>query len=41
MSKKRFHLGGKQSRKMFSKHASMTHRFNMPRGIPMRGGIRM
>lgn len=39
--KKRFKLSPRKSRKMFSRNASRTHRFNMPpKGIPMRGGIR-
>lgn len=31
-----------KSRRSFSKHASRTHRKNIaPRGMPMRGGIRL
>lgn len=41
MAKKRHKLDRRGSSKMFSKHASLTHKFNMPRGMPMRGGIRM
>lgn len=29
------------SRRSFSKHASLTHRKNMPQRLPMRGGIRL
>lgn len=29
------------SRKLFTKHASKTHKRNVPSRIPMRGGIRM
>lgn len=29
------------SKKHFSRHASKTHKFNVPRGTPMRGGIRL
>lgn len=40
--KKRHKMNGRGSRKMFSHHADKTHRFNLPpRGMPMRGGIRM
>lgn len=40
----RHKISGRKSRKMFSKHADKTHRRNMPgvpRGGPMRGGIRL
>lgn len=39
--KKRYKLKMAQSKAMFSHAADRTHRFNMPRGMPMRGGIRM
>lgn len=41
--KKRFKMSGKHSRKSFSKHADKTHVKNVaaPRGMPMRGGIRL
>lgn len=39
--KKRFKMDRGHSRHHFTKHGSRTHMFNMPRGIPMRGGIRM
>lgn len=39
--KKRFKLKSGQSKAMFSATADRTHRFNLPRGMPMRGGIRM
>lgn len=43
--KKRFKLQKGQSKKMFSRHADHTHKRNLPslppRGVPMRGGIRL
>ena len=30
-----------KSKRSFTKGASRTHKFNMPRSMPMRGGIRM
>lgn len=41
--KRRFKLGKRASKRMFSKHADRTNRKNMPapRKMPMRGGIRM
>lgn len=41
--KKRFKLDKHHSKRMFSKNADLTHKRNMPspRGMPMRGGIRM
>ena len=38
--KRRHKLSRHKSRKMFSKTASRTHKFNLS-GNPMRGGIRM
>ena len=39
---KRHKLGRKHSKKMFSRNADKTHVKNvLPRGNPMRGGIRM
>lgn len=40
---KRHKIGGRSSRKSFSKFADRTHKKNlpMPRKVPMRGGIRM
>lgn len=39
---KRHKLGRSQSKRMFSKHGSMTHSKNMgPSRNPMRGGIRL
>lgn len=29
------------SKRHFAKHASMTHKYNMPQRVPMRGGIRL
>lgn len=34
-------MSGRGSRKSFSKYASKTHRKNMPKRLPMRGGIRL
>lgn len=40
--KKRHKISGGESRRMFSRNADKMHRFNMPpRGMPMRGGIRL
>lgn len=38
---KRHKIGRSNSKHMFSKHASLTHKKNMPRKNPMRGGIRL
>lgn len=39
---KRRKLHGRHSRRMFTKHASKTHKRNVPpRRLPMRGGIRL
>lgn len=38
---KRHKMGSGRSRHMFSKHASRTHKKNMPGRLPMRGGIRL
>lgn len=38
---KRHKLSHHGSKKMFSKHASKTHKRNVPQRVPMRGGIRM
>lgn len=40
---KRMHLKRGHSKRMFSKHADMTHKRNLsqPRKVPMRGGIRL
>lgn len=38
---KRHKIGKRHSKHMFAKHADMTHKKNMPRRIPMRGGIRL
>ncbi|UDN67763.1 hypothetical protein [robinz microvirus RP_110] len=37
----RHKLSRQDSRHSFSRHASLTHRKNMPRALPMRGGIRL
>ncbi|UDN67739.1 hypothetical protein [robinz microvirus RP_105] len=34
-------MSSKHSKRSFSKHADLTHRKNMPRRLPMRGGIRL
>lgn len=38
---KRHKMSGHHSRHSFTKHGSRTHKYNMPRHLPMRGGIRM
>jgi hypothetical protein len=38
---KRHKMSRHGSEKHFSKHAKMTHNKNMPRRLPMRGGIRL
>jgi len=37
----RHKIGRSASKKSFSKHGAKTHAKNMPRRIPMRGGIRL
>ncbi|UDN67837.1 hypothetical protein [robinz microvirus RP_143] len=34
-------MSGKKSKRLFTKTASRTHQRNVPRGNPMRGGIRL
>jgi len=38
---RRHKIGGSKSKHMFKKHADLTHKKNMPKRIPMRGGIRL
>lgn len=38
---KRYAMGSRHSKHHFSKHASYTHKRNMPTRLPMRGGIRL
>lgn len=38
---KRHKISRPASKRHFSKHASRTHKRNVPRRLPMRGGIRM
>jgi len=38
---KRHKIGKAHSKSSFSKGASLTHKKNMPRRLPMRGGIRL
>ena len=38
---KRHKLARRAAKKMFSRTASYTHKKNVPRRLPMRGGIRM
>lgn len=38
---KRRKLSQPKSKKMFKKHADLTHKKNMPKRQPMRGGIRL
>nr|AVQ10286.1 hypothetical protein [Gokushovirinae environmental samples] len=38
---KRHSMSSHKSKRTFSKGASMTHKKNMPRKLPMRGGIRL
>lgn len=37
----RHKMGGHKSKRLFSKTGAMTHKKNMPRRQPMRGGIRL
>lgn len=39
--RKRGKISHSKSRRMFSKHAAKTHKRNVPKRLPMRGGIRM
>lgn len=39
--KKRMKMTKASSKKLFRKTASKTHKKNVPRGLPMRGGIRL
>lgn len=39
--KKRSKMTRSGSKKLFSKTASRTHKKNVPKAIPMRGGIRL
>jgi hypothetical protein len=34
-------MASHKSKSHFSRHASVTHKKNMPKRIPMRGGIRL
>lgn len=38
---KRFKMSGHSSKRLFTRTASRTHKKNMPKRIPMRGGIRL
>lgn len=38
---KRHKIPQRKSKKSFSKHADRTHKKNMPKRLPMRGGIRL
>jgi len=38
---KRHKIGSSKSKRMFSRTADATHKKNMPRRLPMRGGIRL
>lgn len=38
---RRHKLGSSHSKKMFSKHGDLTHKKNLPKRMPMRGGIRL
>lgn len=38
---KRHRIGHSKSKRIFRKHADLTHKRNLPRRVPMRGGIRM
>nr|AVQ10217.1 hypothetical protein [Gokushovirinae environmental samples] len=38
---KRQRMSKGSSRRHFSKHASKTHKRNVPKRLPMRGGIRL
>lgn len=38
---RRHKIGSGKSKSMFKRHADLTHKKNMPKRIPMRGGIRL
>lgn len=38
---RRHGLSKGHSKRMFSKHGSRTHKYNVPSRLPMRGGIRL
>lgn len=38
---KRHKLSSGHSKSMFKRHADLTHKKNMPKRVPMRGGIRL
>lgn len=38
---RRHKIGSGKSKSMFSRNADRTHKRNMPKRIPMRGGIRL
>lgn len=38
---KRSRIAPRKSKHSFSKHAAKTHKKNVPRRLPMRGGIRL
>lgn len=38
---RRHKIGSGHSKRMFRKTADLTHKKNMPKRIPMRGGIRL
>lgn len=40
-SMKRHKIATGKSKRQFSKHANLTHKKNMPKRVPMRGGIRL
>lgn len=39
--RRRSKIPPRKSKRMFSKHAGKTHKKNMPKRLPMRGGIRL
>lgn len=41
MAGRRSKMSRSSSRRNFTKHASKTHRKNVPKRLPMRGGIRL
>lgn len=38
---RRHKMAQRSSKRVFKKHANLTHKKNMPKRIPMRGGIRL
>ncbi|UDN67719.1 hypothetical protein [robinz microvirus RP_102] len=38
---KRHRMSASKSKSQFKRHADLTHKKNMPRRVPMRGGIRL